>query len=576
MPQRQALRLNLGLGAVANWGLAGLVAALVLLPLIALAYSSLKVSASKLPFEVPGFSLGNFRDILTGPALGKVGADTAVLVGGTLVIGLTLSLGLTYLLERTDVPGRQLFSTLIVSPMAVPAVVMAIAWAFLANPTNGPLSLALKRVFGTTISIYSLGGMTVVTGLLVVPSLYLLIAPQFARFDSSLEEAATMAGAGWWQRTRLVALPLLRPVLLAAAMLLIVVSLETFDVPAILGFPRNVYVFSTLIQQSIQPPNGVPNYGQASGYGMLLLLIAGLLALLYRHAVRGSHRFQTITGKGYRPAVVRLGHWRGLAGALVLLYFLGAVCAPLLLLLWASLLPYYSVPDLSMLGRLSLANFIALPGVPGVREATLNTVAIVLASATATTALAFMAAWASVRARFRGSWLLVEGSFLTLGVPGVVLGVSLMYLYLRLPVPVFGTIWIIVIAYVTRFLAYNVRLMDASFRQLARDLEEAGQMTGASPFAVLCRIVLPLMLPAVLRGWLWVAVHALKELPMALILSTSASQTLTVTLWQLWTTNADYSTASALAIVLTLVSGAAIWMVNRHAQSGEEAAAARV
>lgn len=535
--------------------LAVLLLYLVVSPVIMLLYSSVKVSATSLPFQVKGAGFGNFTAVYDNPRTASAALNTVIYVMGSLVLGLLLSLGLTYLLERTDIPGRRLLTTLILSPMAVPPLIMAMAWSFLANPTNGPLSVWLRDITGTRLSVYSLGGLILVTAVVAVPSMYLLIAPQFIQFDAALEEAASASGASWWARMRTIILPLVSPALIAAAILFAMVSLEAFDIPAVLGFPRNLYLFSTLIQQAIQPPGGTPNYGLASGYGVVLFVIAIALAFLYRRATGGAgNRFRTISGKGYRAARVRLGRWRYFAVAGVTMYFTIGVLLPLLVLLWASFLPYYALPSFALLHKLSFANFSRLVSYPGVVAAAVHTLIIATVSATATIALASWAAWNAVRRRFRGSWVLVESSFLVLGVPGVVMGVALTYVYLKIPIPLYGTVWIIVVAYVTRFLAYSARLMDASFRQLDRELEEAAQIAGSSRWQITRRVIVPLMAPAIGRGWVWVAVHAVGELPMALLLSTSGNQTITVALWNLWTDNADFSLASALAVVLAVVS----------------------
>jgi iron(III) transport system permease protein len=548
---------------------------LTLLPLAALIYSSLKPSGNRLPFAVAGYSLANFAAVFASAASITVLRNTVLYVGGTLVVGLALSLALTYLLERTDLPGRDFFATAVLGPMAVPHVVSGIAWLLLANPTNGPLSLAIHALTGASLDIYSIGGMVFVTGLLAVPGLYLLISPQFARFDAAFEDAAATAGVPWLRRTGLIVLPLVSPALIAGAMLLTIVGLEAFDVPALLGYPKKIYIFSTLIQQAVQPPSGIPNYGLASGYGVVLLILASALVVVYRRAVRASHRFTTITGRGFRPALVRLRGWRAPALALILAYLISAVALPLLIVLWASLLPFYSVPSWEWLSKLSLVNYASLLSYPGMLDAARNTLMIVLVSATVTMALACWAGWTSVRGGIATGWLPVESSFLALGVPGVVMGLALLYLYLVLPIPIYGTIWIIVVAYVTRSLAFGVRLMDASFRQLDHELEQAGEVAGAPPAVIARTIVAPLMLPALLRGWLWVAVRSVGELPMALLLASATSRTLAVTLWQMWTVNANYPQACALAMVLATVSGGSMWIVRRYAGHDAGAVIAR-
>jgi iron(III) transport system permease protein len=537
-------------------------AVLILPPLFVLVYSSLKDSGQELPFDVPGFSLGNFSFIIHNPATVTVLGNTVVYVLGSALLGIALSLVLTYLIERTDMPGRNFFRTVILSPMAVPAIVMAIAWTFFANPTNGPLSRLIHAVFSVTPSIYSLYGMILVTAILSVPSTYLLISPQFARFDASFEDAAATSGASWWRRTRRVVLPLLSPAILSAAMLIVVISLESFDVPAILGFPHNTYLFSTLIQQELQPPNGSTNYGGASALGLLLVIVAIALAVVYRRRVKASHRFRTVTGKGFRPAVVRLGRWRNLAAAGVGLYCLVGLVLPLVVLLLTSLLPYFSLSG-KILSQASFSNYVSIFESSTFIQGAGHTLVIMLAAATITTILAYAGGWAAFRGKFKASWLLVEGSFIAVGIPGVILALTVMLLYLEVPIPIYGTVWIIVVAYVTRFLAYAMRLTDSAFRQLDPSLSEAGQVTGASPLIVQWKIIFPLMLPAVSRTWLWVAIRCIGELPIALILTSSGNQTLPVVLWGLFTTGTSLNDACAIAVVMAVVSGLGIWVLSR-------------
>lgn len=558
--------------AWAGVGLTALVLYLVIAPLGMLLFSSLKNSGTKLPFQVPGFSLNNFTFILTNPGTLQVLGNTAFYVAGSLLLSMVLTICLVYLLERTDIPGRQSLTVLVLSPMAIPPLVMAMAWAFLANPSNGLLSGWIQGITGHTVSIYSLVGMVLVTALVAVPSQYLLLAPQFAQIDPAMEDAAAVSGASFLRRTRRITLALVKPALLAVVMLFVVVSVELFDIPAILGLPKKIYLFSTLIQQSVEPVSGVPNYGLASGYGVLLLMVALALVLIYRRAMRQGDRFRTITGKGYRPNRVALGRWRRPAVGFIYGYFLFAVGFPCLILLYTSLLPYYAPPTWSMLQKLTLANYVGLIQYPGIAAAAVHTIIIVLASATATIMIATWAAWVSVRRRFRLSWLPVESSFLVLGVPGVVMGVALIYLYLTVPIPLYGTVWIIVVAYVTRFLAYAVRLMDSALRQVDKELEEAGSVCGASYWTVAARVMLPLVWPAAARGWLWIAVHAVSELPMALILQAAGNQTVAVALWNLWTTNGNFAIASALAIVLLLFSSLATWLVMRNSKNAADAA----
>ncbi|WP_202968523.1 ABC transporter permease [Pseudonocardia sp. HH130629-09] len=263
---RVLVAVNIAIGALLTY--------LVVFPLGMLVYSSLKDAELKLPFQVPGYTLDNFARILTGQRLFEVALNTLIFVVGTVVFALVVSVILAYLFERTDLPGRRILAPSTLAPMAVPATVMAVAWVLAANPTNGPIALLVQSVLGFPVDIYSLPGMILVAGIFGVPGMYIMIAPTFARLNLEFEEAAATAGAGWWTRTRKVVLPLTVPSISAASMLLIVIALEEFSIPAILGLPDQIFVFSSLIQNALQPPSGIANYGQASAYGVLLVLLS--------------------------------------------------------------------------------------------------------------------------------------------------------------------------------------------------------------------------------------------------------------------------------------------------------------
>jgi iron(III) transport system permease protein len=550
-------------GWLGNVLLLAIFAYLMLPPLLVLLYSSVKLTTGgRLPVQVAGFSLENLAFLLRDPATGRVLVNTVLYVGGSVVIGVSLCTTLAYLLERTDVPGRQFLRSLVLSPMAIPPIVLAISWTFLANPQIGPLSQLVHALTGLTPDIYTLGGMIFVTALLTTPSMYLLISPQLANFDASFEESAATSGARWWGRTRRIVLPLLSPAILSAVMLIAVISLEAFDVPAILGFPTNTYVFSTLIQQQLQPTSGFPNYGRASAFGLLLVLVTVCLTQVYRRRVQRADGFVTITSRGFKPATIGLGRWRYFAAAFVCLYCLAGLVLPFCIIGLTSLLPYYSLTA-DAFSRISLGSYARVFQSPAVAAGVTHTVVIMLVTATATTCLAFLAGWASARGRFRGSSLLLDVSFMSLGVPGVIFGLTILLIYLELPIPIYGTMWIIVVATMTRFLAYGVRLMDASVRQLDFSLYEAAQVTGASTVTIQRKVVLPLLLPAALRTWLWVAIRSMAELPIALILSTRDNQTLAVVLFSLWSTGNDFADAAAIAVLMVVVSAVGIFLITR-------------
>ncbi|NKQ53180.1 iron ABC transporter permease [Amycolatopsis sp. K13G38] len=546
-----------------NIAIGVILAYLVLFPLGMLIYSSLKDSELKLPFEIPGFTLGNFTNILTSHRLAEVALNSLIFVLGTVAVALVISVSLAYLFERTDIPGRRFLAPSTLAPMAVPATVMAVAWVLTANPANGPLAILVERVFGFTVDIYSLPGMILVAGIFGVPGMYIMLAPTFARLNLEFEEAAATSGAGWLTRTRKVVLPLTLPAITAASMMLVVIALEEFAIPAILGMPDQIFVFASLVQAALQPPSGQSNYGQASAYGVLLVLLSLVMIAVYRRQTRESHRFQVVGGKGYRATPVRLGRWRVPVVVIVTLYVLVAIIVPILTLIWTSLTPFLQPIRLGSFGSLSFANYAAIFANPALSHALFNTVVISLVTATLTAGFAFWLALASTRGGRVGK-ALFDLSFLVFAIPSVVLGVAVLFLYLFLPFRVYGTIWIIVIALTTRYIPRGSRMIQTSLLQLDGGLEEVGRVSGATTGTVLRRIVFPLAAPAVSRTWLWVFANALGELPIALLLSSSDNRTVVVLLWDMIGESANYPEASALAVLLLALSAVSVWWVNRR------------
>ncbi|MBB4683995.1 ABC transporter permease [Amycolatopsis jiangsuensis] len=546
-----------------NIAIGVLLAYLVLFPLGMLVYSSLKDSELKLPFQIPGFTLGNFGKVFSSPRVLEVAVNSLIFVVGTVALALIVSVSLAYLFERTDLPGRRFLAPSTLAPMAVPATVMAVAWVLAANPANGPLAILARRVFGLPVDIYSLPGMILVAGIFGVPSMYLMVAPAFARLNLEFEEAAATSGAGWLTRTRKVVLPLTVPAMSAAAMLLAVVALEEFAIPSILGTPDQIFVFSSLVQAALQPPSGLADYGRASAYGVLLVLLSLVMIAVYRRQTRESHRFRVVSGKGYRATPVRLGRWRIPAAVLVTLYVLVAIVIPILTLAWTSLTPFLQPVSLGNLGDLGFGNYAAIFDDPSLTHAIVNTLVISLVTATLTAGFGLWLALASARGG-RAGRTLFDLSFLVFAVPSVVLGVAVLFLYLFLPIPVYGTIWIIVIALTTRYIPRASRMTQTALLQLDGGLEEVGRVSGARRAVVLRRIVLPLIAPSVTRTWLWVFANALGELPIALLLSSSDNRTVVVLLWDMIGESANYPEASALAVLLLAVSAGAVWWVNRR------------
>ncbi len=545
---------------------------LVLVPLVMLLYASVMSTEDKLPFESTVATLGNYAAIFTSPAMIPIFLDTFLFTAGSLALGLPVAILLAWLLERTAIPGRAWIANAILVPMTIPSLLAAIAWIQLLDPRTGLVNVVLRNVFGLSsdtgpFDIYSLYGMCFVQGLRLVPSAYLMIAASFRAMDPSLEEQSAMAGRGVAQTTLRITLPIMRPALLAALIYFIIVVIESFDIPGLLGFTARIRVLSTAIYWATHSEVGLPDYGLASALGTIILAAALLLMWIYKRLTAHQERFATITGKGYRPRQVSLGAWTGAATAFCLCYIFVAVLLPFVMLLWTSVQPFYAVPSAESLGRVSFEGYFNIWRDRSVVRAVSNTIVLALVTSLATIFLAVLVSWFVVRRHRTGNGLanyLATVSFLPQCVPSIVIGLAFIFVYVRFPIPLYGTLWIIALALTTRYLAYGSRATTAALMQVHGELEEASQMAGAPWTKTLRRITMPLLAPAMINVFLWVAVHAMQELSMAIMLYNPDTVVVSTMIWSMWQ-NGRTADAAVLGVLLTALSG--LLLLSAHALS---------
>ncbi|HEY7555864.1 MAG TPA: iron ABC transporter permease [Candidatus Binatia bacterium] len=534
---------------------------LVLVPLLMLLYASVMSTEDKLPFESTVTTLANYSLVLTSPSMLPVFLNTFFFTIGSLAVGLPLAILMAWLLERTAVPARRWIALLILVPMTIPSLLSAIAWIQLLDPRIGLVNVVLRGIIGLSgdtgpFDIYSLYGMCFVQGLRLVPSAYLMIAASFRAMDPSLEEQSSMAGRGVAQTTLRITLPIMRPALLAVLIYYIIVVIESFDIPGLLGFTARIRVLSTAIYWATHSEVGLPDYGLASALGAMVLVVALVLMWLYQRLTARQERFTTITGKGYRPRQINLGAWTAPATALCVVYVAMAVVLPFLMLIWTSVQPFYAVPSSESLARVSFEGYFKIWQDSSVMRALWNTTALALVTSAATILLAVLVSWFVVR---RGkaadglSHYLATVSFLPQCVPSIVIGLALIFVYVRFPIPIYGTLWIIALAMTTRYLAYGSRTMTAALMQVHGELEEASLMARAPWARTLRKITMPLMAPAMINVFFWVAVHAMQELSMALMLYNPDTVVVSTMIWSMWQ-NGRTTDAAVLGVILILLS----------------------
>ena len=532
----------------------------VLLPLALVVLTSLNVGPMRT--DAAGATLKYFIDQWQSASLGEILSNTIVFAIGSSAIALSVGVFFAFLSERTDMPYRTAVRIVIPLTVALPGTLYAIAWALLLDEkigTYNAISSALFRIapFNST----TMASMVFVEGLRLAAIVYLMSIGVFRNMDASLEEAAAVSGVPRHTIALRVTLGLLLPGVLAAGLYVFTSALETFDVPGIMGLPARIYNLSTKVYLQ----TSVGNYAGASVLGVVFLAAAVVVVLLYARAVRGIERFSTITGKGYRPRPMPLGRLGYVGIALVGLYLFLVAGAPILITAWASMLPYYQVPSPDALKLVTTENYELL--FSSNRASSIwNSLIVTAGAPTLALAIVVPISWFVVRSRMRGRRLLDVIAFLPQTVPASVIALSVVYLFLGTPwglVPIYGTVWIIVLALSIRHFAYGSRQMHSAMIQLHKDLEEAGQVSGVPWWQTMRRIVIPLVAPSVVATWVFMAMTSVRDTTMPLILGSVSSRVLPLVMWDSWTSG-NYNGAAAAGmlllvfVVLILVVGAIV------------------
>jgi iron(III) transport system permease protein len=534
-----------GLGRL--WVLIAVSALVVLPPFFYLIQNSLTV-------PLPGFKtalgLENYRRVLAINGW-ELWSTTLAFALGSSLLAIGLGFPSAWLIARTNVPFRQTVFVGAFLSLSAPLIVKGIGWILLLGPNNGLINVWLRSwlgLQGTPIELFGLGGMILVEGLLWTPIALLLALPPLSAMDPSLEEAASMCGATRWQTLRRVTLPLARPAMLAVLLLSFIRALEAFEVPLLIGIPGGVVTVTTALFQSIHS-GFVPRYGEASAYAVLLTVAVSVPLFLYYRATREGARFATVTGKGFRPSRIDLGKWK-IPCALWVLIIPLSLCAPVLLMLWASFLPIYTTPSLDDLGRMSLANYAAVATREDTVTGVWNSLVVGVGSASAVALSTFLLSWVVVRGRHSVRWLLDVIVSLPLVFPGIVLGIAVLVEFLNLRfIPVYGTVWIVIFALAVKLLPYGMRFSYSSLLSIDRQLEESARVCGAGTLKVLRAVVLPLTMPAIVATFIYVFMNAIRDLSTVVILSGANNAIVSVVILNLWD-NGEVPQLAALSILI--------------------------
>jgi iron(III) transport system permease protein len=550
LPTPAAVGRIAGLATLPNVALVACVLAavwFVFVPLSALVYNAFTEDTG---FGPGAFSLDNFVEAYSSWHILRLFRNSLVFAAATAITTFVMGALVAWVVERTDAPGGSLFHTLSLLSFAIPGLLMAMAWIFVFSPNIGWGNAVLRSAFGLAeapVNIYSMAGMTWALASHYFPLAYLALGPALRVLDVRMEEAALMSGGNFAQVFGRVTLPLLRPAILSALLLLFVMGMASYEVPRLIGRPARIDVFTTDIQGAIIATP--PAFGVASALGLTLLAICVLAVFFYRRATRHAESFATITGKGYRPTRVRLGRWRWPVALALGAMFAFALGLPLLTLVWQSFFRNLAQPFFSSTAQATLDNYDFILRYPIFLAAVQTSVLLAVMAATIVAGLTFVMAWIAQRSLPRYGFILDALAFAPIAIPGVIVGAGILVAYLMLPIPIYNTIWILLVAYVTLYLPYGMRFASSGITQIHRELEEMASVSGASLGQTFGRIMLPLLAPVLLAGWIYVFVLAVRELGASIFLVGPGTHVLGTISLTMWEEGGSYGAVAALGVI---------------------------
>jgi iron(III) transport system permease protein len=523
----------------------------VLLPFLLIIWTSLKTARPGDPgFLDLSFTAANYVRAFGIREFWEASVNTLSFALISTLFSFVLGTFLAWTVARTNTPFAQLIGVVTMGRIIIPGVIITISWILLASPSIGVLNYFVESMTGIkrALNIYSFWGMVWVQSLEMAPLAYLLMSAAMQSVDPRLEEASAIAGAGGWSTFYRVSLPLILPATAAAALLLFIQTVESFEVPLLLGGRARFPVYTTEVYfNTVRMPT---DWGLASTYSMMLLVLSMGLLFVYFRLIRHGERYQTITGKDFKPRRIDLGAWRYLTCALSLLLVFLITGLPFLIMLYASLMPRFQPPTLEALGEVTLVNYQNLLADWSYSVMPLwNSTLLGLGTASVVMLLVAVISYFVNKSRVRGRKILDFLGFAPIALPSVVLGTAFMWFYLLVPLPVIGTLSIIGLAYLTRYMPYALRFVSTSMVQIHSELEEAAAVAGGTWWKNLYRIYLPLLRPGLMAGWFWVMVHAYRELTISLMLARSRNRTAAVIIYDLWS-NGSFPQLSAFGVII--------------------------
>ncbi len=529
---------------------------LVIYPLLMLVFGALSDSNP----IVDGFgafrpSAKHFFDVLANENVHLAFFNAIVACGGGTILAVVIGLAFSWIVVRTNTPFKGFIAGASMIPLFVPPLVAGVAWGILGSPKTGLLNTVLKWVgIDFRFDFYSMSGLIVVFGIYYAPYVYMFTASALRNMDPSLEEASEVSGASAFTTLFTVTFPLIAPAILAGSLLSFVVMLGIYGVPAALGAPANISVLTTYIfKLTAWSP---PLYNTAAAVAILLMVVTAILVWAQQRVLSGKS-YATVAGKAFRPRALNLGRWRWFTFSLALVYLFVVVVLPTLALVIAAFRRFLFFKDFSALfdwKQYSWVHFNSVFDNPLTMLSIWNTLKVGVITAVVGGALAFAIGYTVNRTTVRGRRSIDLLATLPVAIPGLVVGVAYLWAWIGLPGGLYGTIWILALAFVARFMPDTVKALSTSFLQIHRELEEAAWICGRGLLGTIRTIVLPLAKPGVVASMTLLFVLAIRELGSSLFLYTSDTMVMAVLLLDYYE-GGNVGKTAAFSLVQTVILG---------------------
>jgi iron(III) transport system permease protein len=545
---------------------------LVIYPLLMLIFGALSDSNP----VVDGFgnfkpSVKHFVDVLGNENVHLAFFNALAACGGGTILAVVIGLAFSWIVVRTNTPFKGFIAGASLIPLFVPPLVAGVAWGILGSPKTGLLNTSLKWLgIDFRFNFYSMSGLIVVFGIYYAPYVYMFTASALKNMDPSLEEASEVAGASAFTTLFTVTFPLIAPAILAGSLLSFVVMLGIYGVPAALGAPADINVLTTYIfKLTAWSP---PLYNTAAAVAILLMVVTAILVWAQQRVLSGKS-FATVAGKAFRPRALNLGPWRWFTLGLAITYLLIVVVLPTLALVIAAFRKFMFFKDFDALfdmKQYSWVHFNAVFDNPLTMLSIWNTLKVGMITALAGGALAFAIGYTVNRTRVAGRRSIDLLATLPVAIPGLVIGVAYLWAWIGLPGGLYGTIWILALAFVARFMPDTVKALSTSFLQIHKELEEAAWISGRGMLSTIRTIVLPLARPGVVASMTLLFVLAIRELGSSLFLYTSDTTVMAVLLLDYYEGGNTGKTAAFSLVqtaILAVLLSITTWLSRETTQS---------